>query len=105
MVFWGGDADSSSFRQAGIPAVTVFGASPEIIFDIVDSENDTMKAFSLPHYKNAYSLVLETLKDLDATPIGRVGRLAMKFVSRVIQFLRAARTRPLVLVLALAMGM
>ncbi|MBI4678688.1 MAG: hypothetical protein HY748_14005 [Elusimicrobia bacterium] len=77
VVFWGGDADSSPFRQADIPAVTVLGASPEVVWDIVHSENDNISAFSLPHYKNTYQLVLATLKDLDVTPIGRVGRAAM----------------------------
>lgn len=70
----GGDADSSTFRDAGIPAVTMYGASQDVIFDIIHSENDTMAAFSLPHYKNAYLLVLEAIRSLDRTPLGPVGR-------------------------------
>src|SRR5262249_19546902 len=37
----GGDADSSSFRQARIPAVTIYGASMDVIFDIIHSGRDT----------------------------------------------------------------
>ena len=70
----GGDADSSTFRDAGIPAVTIYGASQNVIFDIIHSENDNMAAFSLAHYKNAYLLVLEAIKSLDRTPLGPVGR-------------------------------
>lgn len=70
----GGDADSSSFRDAGIPAITMYGASQSVIFDIIHSENDNMSSFSLPHYKNAYLLVLEAIKSLDRTPLGPVGR-------------------------------
>ena len=70
----GGDADSSTFRQAGIPAVTIFGASQDIIFDIVHSENDTMAAFNLDHYRNAFLLTLELLKSLDRERLGPVGR-------------------------------
>ncbi|MFA6316324.1 MAG: M28 family peptidase [Elusimicrobiota bacterium] len=87
VVFWGGDADSTSFRQAGIPGITVFGASPEVVFDIIHSENDTMKAFSLPHYKNAYHLVLETLKDLDTTPIGRINKIVVELARKAAAFL------------------
>ena len=70
----GGDADSSTFRDAGIPAVTIYGASQSVIFDIIHSENDNMASFSLAHYKNAYLLVLEAIKSLDRTPLGPVGR-------------------------------
>jgi hypothetical protein len=70
----GGDADSSVFRNAGIPAVTLYGASQDVIFDIIHSENDNMSSFSLAHYKNAYLLALEALKSLDRTPLGPVGR-------------------------------
>ena len=70
----GGDADSSTFRDAGIPAVTVYGASQDVIFDIIHSERDNMSAFSLAHYKNAYLLVLEAIKSLDRAPLGPVGR-------------------------------
>lgn len=70
----GGDADSSIFRDAGIPAVTMYGASQDVIFDVIHNENDTMAAFSLAHYKNAYLLVLEAIKSLDRTPLGPVGR-------------------------------
>lgn len=70
----GGDADSSTFRDAGIPAVTMYGASQDVIFDVIHNEHDTMAAFSLAHYKNAYLLVLEAIKSLDRTPLGPVGR-------------------------------
>jgi hypothetical protein len=66
----GGDADSSSFRRYGIAAVTLFGASLEVIFDIIHSERDTMAAFSMPHYKNAFLLTLALLKFLNLTPVG-----------------------------------
>ncbi|MCX5795633.1 MAG: M28 family peptidase [Elusimicrobia bacterium] len=66
----GGDADSSSFRRYGIAAVTLFGASMDVIFDIIHSERDTMAAFSMPHYKNAYLLTLALLKMLNLTPVG-----------------------------------
>jgi hypothetical protein len=67
-ILWGGDADSSSFRRFGIAAMTLFGVSPERIFDIVHSENDTMAVFSMPHYKNAYLLALAVLRALDVLP-------------------------------------
>ncbi len=70
----GGDADSSVFRGAGIPAVTVYGASQDVIFDVIHSERDNMSSFNLGHYKNAYLLVLEAIKSLDRTPLGPVGR-------------------------------
>lgn len=70
----GGDADSSTFRDAGIPAVTIYGASQDVIFDIIHSERDNMSAFNLQHYKNAYLLVLEAIKSLDRAPLGPVGR-------------------------------
>jgi len=76
VTFWGGDADSSSFRDAGIQAVTIFGASPGIIFDIVHSGNDTFGKFSLPHFKNAYSLGLGMTKALDARGAELAGRTA-----------------------------
>ncbi len=68
---WGGDADSSSFRRAGIAAMTVFGASPDLIFDIIHSEKDTVAYFSLPHYRNAYGLVLALLRVLDRDGVRR----------------------------------
>lgn len=70
----GGDADSSTFRDAGIPAITVYGASQDVIFDVIHSERDNMSAFSLRHYKNAYLLVLEAIRSLDRAPLGPVGR-------------------------------
>ena len=71
MRLWGGDSDSSTFRRAGIPAMTLLGASNDVIWDIVHSERDNIQAFSLAHYKNAYLLSLELLKSLDVEPIGR----------------------------------
>ena len=70
----GGDADSSSFRAAGIPAITIYGASEDVIFDIIHSGRDTMAAFDLAHYKNSYLLTLELLKSLDKKKIGPVER-------------------------------
>ena len=70
----GGDADSSSFRQAGIPAITIYGASEDVIFDIIHSGRDTMGAFDLAHYRNAYLLTLEFLKSLDKNKLGPVGQ-------------------------------
>jgi len=71
MIYWGGGADSSSFRRAGIPAATVLGISKELLWQIIHSEKDTIAAFSLPHYKNAYLLTLEVLKRLDKQPLGK----------------------------------
>lgn len=65
----GGDADSSTFRDAGIPAVTIFGASQDVIFGKIHSENDNMSAFNLKEYKNAYMLTLAALRSLDQTPL------------------------------------
>lgn len=70
----GGDADSSSFRQAGVPAITIYGASQDVIFDIIHSGRDTMGAFDLGHYRNAYLLTLELLKSLDKKKLGPVGQ-------------------------------
>ena len=70
----GGDADSSTFRDAGVPAVTIYGASQDVIFDIIHSERDNMSAFNLAHYKNAYLLVHELIKSLDKTPLGPVAK-------------------------------
>jgi len=83
---WGGDADSSSFRRYGIPAITVFGASQDVIFDIIHSERDTIAAFSLPHYKNAFLLTLETMKTLAEKPLSGFAR----WTAAVSGFLRAA---------------
>jgi Zn-dependent M28 family amino/carboxypeptidase len=69
-ILHGGDTDSSTFLKAGIAAMTVFGASPEVIFDIIHSAKDTMAVFSLAHYKNAYLLTLALLRVLDASPVG-----------------------------------
>lgn len=68
LTLWGGDSDHTSFRRAGVLAMMFFGASNEVIWDIIHSANDTIAAFSLPHYANAYRLTLEFLKDLDAKP-------------------------------------
>jgi hypothetical protein len=69
----GGDADSSTFLQAGIAAMTIFGASQDVIFDIIHTAADTIAAFSLPHYRNAYLLTLALLKTLDKTPVKPAG--------------------------------
>jgi Iap family predicted aminopeptidase len=68
----GGDADSSSFRNAGIPAITIYGASEDVIFDIIHTDRDTMGAFDLGHYKNSYLLVLDLVKSLDEKKLGTV---------------------------------
>lgn len=82
----GGDSDSSSFRRAGMLAMTVLGASNEVIWDIIHSENDTMKWFSLPHYKNAYLLTLALLRRLDRQPpprrLGPLPALAWRLSAR-----------------------
>lgn len=69
ITLWGGDADSTTFRKALIAAVTIFGASPQVIWDIIHSPNDTIASFSLPHYRNAYLLTLALLKTLDRHPV------------------------------------
>ncbi|MBI5596347.1 MAG: M28 family peptidase [Elusimicrobia bacterium] len=81
IVLQGGDSDHTSFRRAGVLGVMLFGASLDVIWDIIHSANDTIKAFSLPHYANAYRLSLEFLKDIDAKPArqapqGFIARLA-----------------------------
>ncbi len=63
--FSGGDADSSSFRRRRVPATTIFGASPDIIFDIIHSENDNFGQFQLEHYKNSYFLEKRVIERLD----------------------------------------
>jgi hypothetical protein len=68
----GGDADSSTFREAGVPALTLFGASQDVIFDVIHTDRDTMAAFDLAHYRNAYLLTLDLLESLDARPLGPV---------------------------------
>lgn len=68
LVLDGGDSDHTSFRRAGVLGLMFFGASLEVIWDIIHSANDTIKSFSLPHYANAYRLSLEFLKDMDAKP-------------------------------------
>jgi hypothetical protein len=68
----GGDADSSSFREAGIPAITIYGASEDVIFDIIHTDRDTMAAFDLGHYKNSYLLTLDLIKSLDGKKLGAV---------------------------------
>lgn len=75
-VLYGGDADSSSFRRVGIAAMTVFGASDAVIWDIIHSANDNFAAFSLPNYKNAYLLTLALLKRMDHGPV-RAGLAAL----------------------------
>ncbi|HVE12843.1 MAG TPA: M28 family peptidase [Elusimicrobiota bacterium] len=65
----GGDSDSSTFRRAGVPGMTLFGASDAVIWDILHSARDTIAAFVLGHYVNAYHLTLALLKDLDQAPL------------------------------------
>ena len=55
-----------------MPAITVFGASPEVIFDIIHSENDNPGAFNLKHYVNSFRLSAAVLQSLDRNP-GRPG--------------------------------
>lgn len=73
IVLHGGDSDHTSFRRAGVLGVMLFGASLDVIWDIIHSANDTIKQFSLPHYANAYRLSLEFLKDMDAKPARSAG--------------------------------
>jgi hypothetical protein len=56
--------------------MTIFGASPEVIWDILHSENDNMGAFSLPHYVNATKLTLALLQALDKEEPLRVVEVA-----------------------------
>jgi hypothetical protein len=83
----GGDSDSSTFREFA-QSMTLFGASPDVIWDILHSENDTMKPFVLEHYVNAAKLALELINALDAAdipPVTRrnlVARLASKLQAR-----------------------
>lgn len=67
-VLHGGDSDHTSFRRAGVLGIMFFGATVDVLWDIIHSANDTIASFSLPHYVNAYRLTLEYLKDLDAKP-------------------------------------
>ena len=60
----GGDADSSSFKN-WTHATTMYGASQEVIFDIIHSDNDNMTHFNLDHYVNTAKLAFEVLKELD----------------------------------------
>lgn len=46
--------------------MTLFGASPEVVFRIIHSENDQFAKFSLEHYKNAFLLSRALLLRLDA---------------------------------------
>ena len=66
----GGDADSSVFRRARppIPAITIFGASEDVIFDIIHSSRDTMDAFVFAHYKNTVLVLAALMKLLDRKP-------------------------------------
>ncbi|PCI37228.1 MAG: hypothetical protein COB53_07085 [Elusimicrobia bacterium] len=76
MTLWGGDSDSSTFRRYGIAGMTVMGASNDVIWDIIHSKNDTIAEFSLEHYKNAFFLTLETMKELAEKPLSRLQRVA-----------------------------
>ena len=63
--------ESLSRAQRGkTEAGAIFGVTRDLIFDIANSANDTMKWFSLPHYKNAYYLTLALLRSLDEEPLG-----------------------------------
>jgi len=64
----GGDADSSSFRKAGVRAITIFGASPDVIFDIIHSSRDNFGVFNLKHYVNSFELTAAALLSLDKKP-------------------------------------
>ena len=68
IVLWGGDSDSSSFKRIGRPAMTLFGASEPVIWEIIHSDNDTVAYFSLPHYKNSYLLTRAVVEALDRQP-------------------------------------
>ena len=64
----GGDADSSSFRQAGVKAITVYGCSPDRVFEIIHSDRDNFGVFSLKDYVNAFRLTAAVLVRLDGNP-------------------------------------
>jgi len=72
--FNGGDADSTSFRDALIPAITLYGDGKDTIFDDIHNENDNMAIFNIDHYRNAYLLALAGVYSFDRTPLGPVGR-------------------------------
>lgn len=62
----GGDADSSSYRDAGVPWYgTFFGGSEDLIFSIIHTPRDNFGAFSLPIYRESYFVTLAVLKYLD----------------------------------------
>ena len=64
-----GNAERREIAKRYFPsAMTVFGASPSVIFDIIHSENDTFRHFSLPHYRNAFLLAGALLRELDGRP-------------------------------------
>ena len=79
----GGDADSSTFKRF-TPAITVFGASPDVIWDILHSKNDNMGAFVLTHYVNATKLVLELLKALDRETPPRIAAARVLVFDRMV---------------------
>jgi hypothetical protein len=63
----GGDADSSSYRDAGVPWYgTFFGGSEDLIFSIIHTPRDNFGAFSLPIYRESYFVTLAVLRYLDA---------------------------------------
>ena len=63
----GGDADSSSYRDAGVPwYATFFGGSEDLIFSIIHTPRDNFGAFSLPIYRESYFVTLAVLRYLDA---------------------------------------
>ncbi|MBI5630903.1 MAG: M28 family peptidase [Elusimicrobia bacterium] len=67
-VLRGGDSDSSTFRDAGISGMTLYGCSQRRMFDIIHTSRDTMAVFSLPHYVNALKLAVAFLRALDSHP-------------------------------------
>lgn len=61
----GGDSDSSSFWEEGIAAATVFGATEDVIWEILHSENDNLNAFNLDIFEDTYWILIEVLHYLD----------------------------------------
>jgi hypothetical protein len=81
---WGGDSDQTSFRRAGIPGGMLYGASDDVIWDIIHSENDTVAYFSLAHYRNALQVALAALQHLDTNPVRtRFMRWLTSWVGRI----------------------
>ncbi len=68
------NADSTSFRRAGIPAMTILGMTQDMVYEVLHSEAGRNAPFSVRHYKNSFILAREILKSLDHDALGFLGR-------------------------------